>query len=1236
VVLFSVIVGALFGAAINGFDVGRWRWWLLAGGVVTAAVWAIVEAAGNRAGTLDDPVEAPAAGLEAAVPWVVPILEPETIARPELVDQVVALLTEPTTGTVGVTTTRGLHGAGGFGKTTVAVQVCHRPEVRRRFPGGLVWVTVGQERHGEQLAALVNDVCEHLTGARPGFSEPEQAGYRLRQIMGDRRPTLLVVDDVWTLDQLRPFLVGPGGTTVLVTTRILNVLPDSAHVVDVDKMAAGQSRRLLGIGLDGLPDVAVGRLLALAGGWPLLLALINGALRRAVRDGQEVAVAAAALAQRLEEEGPAVLDVHQKRLRQQAVGSTVQASLALLPERDAQRYRELAVFPEDTDIPAEVLQRLWHRTGGLTPLQVDELRADLVAQALVSAAPGSGLRLHDVLRNYLRRDAEEAVAETNRRLLEAYRQALPASGDPAQRSAWWLLPETAGYMWRNLCYHLAEAGGSARAELGALVQDLRWVDRKSSLVDVAAVEADLGRSDEPIAAALRRALAAQGHLLGPITPEHSHADVLISRLAGRPELTETVERFAELRAERGRGQTRVVNRWPLPDTYPALRRTYAGSGSPATAVAISPDGSWLAVAHEDGTVRIRDAATGAVRRTLTGHVAVVSAVAIAPDGTWLATVGWDQTVRIWEAESGVLRATLTGHSSAVTAVAIAPDGTWLATGGWDYTVRVWDVREGREQRVLEGHRHYVTGVAISPDGRWLASASWDNFVRTWDPVTGAQTAALAGHTQPVTAVAISPDGRSLATASFDGTARVWDVASGVTRRILAGHTETVCAVAFAPDGSWVATGAWDDTARIWETESGRMRSVLTGHRRYVTGVAVAPDGSWFATASWDQTVRAWDPSVELPGIAALEHMTAVAVAPDGRWLAGAGYDGLAQIWDVAAGLPRATLAGHVRALTSVVISPDGQWLATGSYDDTARTWRAATGVLDAVLTGHQRAVTGLAISPDGTWLASSSNDRTARLWEVPGGAARAILAGHTDHVTAVAIAPDGTWLATAGRDGVVRLWDAATGRSRLVLRTTPVVALTAIAIAPDGDWLAAAGGDGVTRVWDASSGAARAVLTGHSGEIGGLAIAPDGSWLATAGRDGTARTWDVATGAVRAVLRGHSRAVTAVAIHADGFRLATVGNDGTIRVWDGRSGANLASMRVDGELLAVAWLPLAEQLPLAGQLPLAAQLPIVSPGAGLCAGGLKGTYLFDVVFDGVSVGAPRDMRNSAVIGPLVT
>ena len=136
-------------------------------------------------------------------------------------------------------------------------------------------------------------------------------------------------------------------------------------------------------------------------------------------------------------------------------------------------------------------------------------------------------------------------------------------------------------------------------------------------------------------------------------------------------------------------------------------------------MAIAPDGTWLATAGDDGTVRIWDPATGQQRATLTGHTGAVRAVAIAPDGTWLATASDDGTVRIWDPATGQHRATLTGHTGAVTAVAIAPDGTWLATASDDGTVRIWDPATGQlAHRSDRPHQHGVGG-GVRP-GRHLA------------------------------------------------------------------------------------------------------------------------------------------------------------------------------------------------------------------------------------------------------------------------------------------------------------------------------------------------------------------------------------------------------------------------------------------------------------------------------------------------------------------------------------
>ncbi len=137
------------------------------------------------------------------------------------------------------------------------------------------------------------------------------------------------------------------------------------------------------------------------------------------------------------------------------------------------------------------------------------------------------------------------------------------------------------------------------------------------------------------------------------------------------------------------------------------------------------------------------------------------------DGTWLASASGDGTVRIWDPATGQQRATLTGHTGWVTAVAIAPDGTWLASGTGDGTVRIWDPVTGQQRTTLTGHTGTVTAVAIAPDGTWLASASRDETVRIWDPAT-ASISAIMRVERRLEDCAWNPSGHSLAAAGGVG------------------------------------------------------------------------------------------------------------------------------------------------------------------------------------------------------------------------------------------------------------------------------------------------------------------------------------------------------------------------------------------------------------------------------------------------------------------------------------
>ena len=492
----------------------------------------------------------------------------------------------------------------------------------------------------------------------------------------------------------------------LVTTRVPELVAGLGPAVLVDEMSDAQARALLTAGLPPLGEAVVAGLLAVTGRWPLLLRLVNKILADYAQVAVEVDIQGAALVEQLRAGGPAAvdevlgenrrtLDVGQPRQRERAVHATIEASTGLLSGDDAERFAELAVFAEDETIPFGLVAQLWQATAGLDELRAAQVVRRLAQLALVSQAAGAsgGVAVHDVIRDFLRAKlGQRRLAGLHGVLLDALAAGVPAArplehGDVCPVPvAWWELAGQGRYSWDHLIEHLCEAGRPSEAE--AVACDLRWVGARLERSGPAAPAADLVEANTPRANRMRVGLGRAAHLLAPAEPSRTVVDILHSRVADDPDWGPQVTALRDICR-----RPRLVNRWPLPDLAdPALQRVLIGHTYAVVAVAVAPDGTWLASASEDGMVRIWDVATGRERAVLHGHTGAVSAVAVAPDGSWLASASDDGTVRIWDVASqpGTGRAAM-ATTGGVWAVAVAPDGSWLASASEDGTVRIWDV-----------------------------------------------------------------------------------------------------------------------------------------------------------------------------------------------------------------------------------------------------------------------------------------------------------------------------------------------------------------------------------------------------------------------------------------------------------------------------------------------------------------------------------------------------------------
>jgi len=233
------------------------------------------------------------------------------------------------------------------------------------------------------------------------------------------------------------------------------------------------------------------------------------------------------------------------------------------------------------------------------------------------------------------------------------------------------------------------------------------------------------------------------------------------------------------------------------------------------AVAILGDGR-TATAGADGRIAIWRAGNAEPDRVLEGHTAPIAALAVSPDGTMLASASWDQTIRLWPLAGGAPRV-LEGHTQNVNGVAFAPDGRTLVSVGYDQSVRIWPLA-GPPAPTVVVMPGPLNAVAIAGDGEIAAGAADGKLYFLTGG--GTRVGEVAAGPKPVISMSISPDGMLAAAAGIGGSVAVIDRRTRTLARTLVGPGLPVWSVAFLPDSRTLLTGGADNIIRRWNAVTG--------------------------------------------------------------------------------------------------------------------------------------------------------------------------------------------------------------------------------------------------------------------------------------------------------------------------------------------------------------------------------------------------------------------------------
>ncbi|MFI6603915.1 helix-turn-helix domain-containing protein [Nonomuraea sp. NPDC050536] len=498
--------------------------------------------------------------------------------------------------------------------------------------------------------------------------------------------------------------------------------------------------------------------------------------------------------------------------------------------------------------------------------------------------------------------------------------------------------------------------------------------------------------------------------------------------------------------------------WDVPTRSRVTRLAETGL---TPAMALSPDGTKVAVGVGKGGIAIHDLSTG-IRRVLRAHTSAVTSLAFSPDGEVLASADEVHKPVIWDvatseklaavpapgartlafAQAG-RRLTTSGDARGVDLWSLERDrpvrlstpdlrgsyawatstlvGSQVAVADENGEITVWDLHRREPVQVYQDRgRTETTSLALSGDGTILASAGLGGTIslrRVPPPFTG--------HSSPVNDIKVSPDGRTIASAGADGTVRLWD-AQGRPQALLAGHPDVVQAVAFSPDGLLLAAVTRNHTITIWDVRRRKHATALLTYRGQgaSTDVAFDPSGRFLAAAGlgtflWDLDDLAAPVAlkVEQPGLIA----TSQVFSQDGRHVISISPAGFLITTEVATGKRLDGTATGQGGVQDVALSPDGKLIATAGDSRTIKLWDAVTHTEIATLSGHTSAVQALAFSGDSRLIASAGDDHTVMVWDVRARRRVATLTGHTSRVRGLAFTADGA-LVSGGADSRIIRW----------------------------------------------------------------------------------------------------------------------------------------------------------------------------------------------------------------------